>query len=61
MANRKKPDDEANAKTVQVSAKVSPEIYAMLKAKAKSDDRTLAYVVRRLVLDGLGLEHKAAR
>jgi predicted DNA-binding protein len=57
MLKRKNRD----AKTVQISAKVSPETYRRLKAKAKTEDRTVAYTVRRLILDALGLDYKAAR
>ena len=57
----KKADQSRAPKIVQVSAKLSTDIYTKLKAKADADDRTVAYTVRRLILDGLGLDHRAAR
>jgi hypothetical protein len=62
MARPKQPKaDEQDGKRVQLSTKVSTEVYAMVVARAKSEDRSTAYIVRRFVLDGLGLQNKSAR
>ncbi|HEV1992474.1 MAG TPA: ribbon-helix-helix protein, CopG family [Candidatus Dormibacteraeota bacterium] len=43
-----------------VSTQLSAEAYQKLKAAAEKEDRTVGYLIRRAILDALGLDSKAA-
>jgi len=47
-------------KSHQVSIRLSAEAYRKLRELAEKEDRKPAYILRRAVLGGLGLDSKAA-
>ena len=43
-----------------ITVRLSGEAYAELEKKAQAEDRTVAYVARRAILESVGLDAKAA-
>jgi len=64
MAEPKKPETRKKGarenKPRLVSTQVTNEAYQKLREKAAKEDRTIGYLIRRFILDGLGLDSKAA-
>ena len=49
------------APTKPVSLRLAPDVVAWLKARAKADDRSLAYVVMQIVRAEMEREQKAKK
>ena len=47
-------------KEQMITVRLSSEAYAELEKKAQAEDRKVAYVARRAILESLGLDAKAA-
>ena len=43
-----------------ITVRLSADAYSQLTKKAEGEDRTVAYVARRAILEALGLDAKAA-
>lgn len=52
---------EDKARTERVSFRASTDVVDALIARAQEDDRSLSYVVRRYVEEGLEREERSAR
>ena len=48
-------------KVRQIGLKLSPELIEWLEARAKAEDRPLAYVVRRILIERKAAEERRAR